>query len=68
MIKVEMSPVGLVGGVPLAEVRPARRVAQRAREMIRGIVCRKQAVPALPPARLWEISTGSERRILDLCC
>ena len=68
MINVEMSLVGLVGGVPLAEVRPARRVAQRAREMIRGIVCRKQPVPALPPARLWEISTGSERRILDLCC
>ena len=68
MLNVEMVLVPPVGGVPLATVRPGRGAAQKAREAIRGIVCRRQEVTALPPTQLWEITAGSERLILDWCC
>jgi len=68
MLHVEMVLVPPVGGVPLADVRPARSAAQRARGLIRGIVNRVQQVAALPPEQLWEITAGSERLILDWCC
>ena len=74
MLHVEMVLVPPVGGVPLATVQPtavrrvARGAAQKAREVISGLLCRKQPVAALPPAQLWEITAGSERLILDSCC
>ena len=64
MLNVEMVLVPPVGGVPLGDVRPGRGAAQRARELIRGIVSRVQQVAALPPEQLWEITAGSENLIL----
>jgi hypothetical protein len=68
MLNVEMVLVPPVGGVPLGDVRPGRGAAQRARELIRGIVSRVQQVAALPPEQLWEITAGSENLILLWCC
>ena len=74
MLHVEMVLVPPVGGVPLATVQPsavrppARGAAQKARETISGLLYRKQPVVALPPARLWEITAGSENLILLWCC
>ena len=73
MLHVEMVLVPPVGGVPLATVQPsavrppARGAAQKARETISGLLYRKQPVVALPPARLWEITAGSENLILLWC-
>jgi hypothetical protein len=67
---VEMALLPPVGGAPLGVVRRGepRAAAGAARHNWQGMVRRVQEQHADPPEQLWEISTGSERLILDWCC
>ena len=73
-IDVAMQPVTPIGGAPLDEIgheaRPVRSAGQRgeaARRQRLGIVYQAQVQRAVPPEQLWEIESGAERQILDLC-
>ena len=72
---IEMTWLPPVGGVPLNIVRRGQPRAgagaarQNWQEALPGMVGRVQEHEcAEPPEQLWEISTGSERLILDWCC
>ena len=70
MINVEMLRLPPVGGVPLEAVRRSsgRATAAAARQNWQHIARRVQEQRPIPPEDLWEISSGSERLILDWCC
>ena len=79
MINVEMKPVPPVGGPPLdvvqRESRPSRAAAEagnaRRQDMMRqnamGIAYQVHEQRAELPEQLWEVTDGSESRILLLC-
>ena len=77
MINVEMRPVPPVGGPPLdvvqREARPSRTAAfegiarRLGQNQHSGITYHVREQRAEPPAQLWEISEGSESRILLHC-
>lgn len=74
MINVEMKHVLPVGGPPLdvvqRESRPARIAAFEGiarRQNASGITYHAREQRAEPPAQLWEITEGSESRILLHC-
>ena len=75
MIDVEMRPRPPIGGAPLnvvqREARPARAAAQqgidRRRQNATGIVYQVQEQRAELRTQLWEVSEGSEGRILLHC-
>ena len=71
-IQLEMQPLPPVGGVPLdvaqlGATRSSARVANQVRPNYRNVVCAKTTVHADPPKQMWEISSGSERAVLDNC-
>lgn len=70
-IQLEMRPLPPVGGVPVGVVQYAQRlsarIAQLARPNYRNVSYHAQEVRAEPPEQLYEITSGSERAILDNC-
>ena len=69
-IKLEMQILPPVGGVPLAVVRrqPSRATAAKALDRIKGLLRVVRGEHAAPPEELYELSAGSESRILMYCC
>lgn len=71
-VQLEMQPLPFTGDVPLNVVRQgasrcSARVANQSRPNYRNVTFQTTTVRADPPAQLWEISSGSERAILDNC-
>ena len=66
-IALEMSPLPPIGGVPLNVVRSSGRLAAQPRPNYTNVTYQATWVCAEPPQQLWEISSGSERVVLDNC-
>jgi hypothetical protein len=71
-VQLEMRPLPAVGDVTLNVVqqgatRSSARVANKLRPNYRNVVFQATTVRAEPPTQLWEITSGSERVILDNC-
>ena len=71
-VQLEMRALPPIGGVALntiqqSAVRASSRLAQVVRPNYRNVVYRVQEQRADPPEQLWEISSGSERAVLDNC-
>lgn len=67
-IQLEMRPLPPVGAVPLNIVqRASSRLAQVPRPNYRNVAYQACEQRAPPPQQLYEISTGSERAVLDNC-
>lgn len=71
-VRLEMQALPPVGGAPLNEVqrgatRSSGRIAGQPHPNYRNVVFQKTTTRADPPEQLWEISTGSERAVLDNC-
>ena len=73
-VQLEMQVLPPVGGVALnlvqqGVVRSSARTtrSQSARPNYRNVVYRKTTTRARDPEQLWEITTGSERVVLDNC-
>ena len=71
-IQLEMRALPPVGGAALntvqhTAVRTSSRLSQVARPDYRNVAYRVHGQRADPPEQLWEISTGSERAVLDNC-
>ena len=70
-IALEMCPLPPLGGVPLNIVqtiaRSSARLATQPRPNYTNVTYQATQVRADPPQQRWEISTGSERVVLDNC-
>ena len=71
-VRLEMRALPPVGGAALntvqhTAVRVSSRLLQVARPDYRNVAYRVHGQRADPPEQLWEISTGSERAVLDNC-
>ena len=70
-IQLEMRPLPPIGGATLNVVqytqRLSARIAHQMRPNYRNVSYHAQEVRAKPPEQLYEITTGSERAILDHC-
>ena len=71
-IAVEMCPLSPIGGAPLnivqhAMVRSFDRLVNQLRPNDTNVTYQATRVCADPPQQLWEISSGSERVVLDNC-
>lgn len=69
-VQLEMQSLPPVGGVPLHMAQPSAarssaRVSSQVRPSYRNVVRAKTTVRADPPKQMWEISSGSERAVLD---
>lgn len=72
VVRLEMRALPPVGGAPLNQVqhgatRSSARVASLARPNYRNVIYTKTTTYADPPEQMWEVSSGSERAVLDHC-
>ena len=70
-IQLEMRPLPPVGNGPLKTIqhgqRGSARLAQVVRPNYRNVLYQAHEQRADPPEQLYEITTGSERAVLDNC-
>ena len=70
--RCQMCPLPPIGGAPLnivqhAMVRSSARLVNQLRPNDTNVTYQATRVYADPPQQLWEISSGSERVVLDNC-